>query len=73
MFKNIGMGLLVLVGIIVAIAVVSTLIVSLPAIALIGFILIKGLAIVSIVVGIIWALGLGVNKLVSINKNKKAS
>jgi len=73
MFKNIGMGLLVLVGIIVAIAVVSTLIVSLPAIALIGFILVKGLAIVSIVVGIIWALGLGVNKLVSINKNKKAS
>jgi len=73
MFKNIGMGLLVLVGIIVAIAVVSTLIVSLPAIALIGFILVKGLAIVGIVVGIIWALGLGVNKLVSINKNKKAS
>jgi len=70
MFKNIGTGLLAIVGIIAAIAAVCAIIVSLPIILAVSFIVIKWLAILGLIVGVIWAIGFATNKLLSIKKKK---
>ncbi len=68
--SNISTGVLAIFGIVGAIAAVCAIIVFLPVIITAVFFLTKWLVIIALFVGVIWLLGLSVNKLISVKKAK---